>query len=443
MKKIFIPIVLWYLRMAAKLQLTKIKPTIVGVGGSSGKSSLTQLIKIVLQERYAVDSSKEKNSETGIPLHILNIHMEAFSYFNWLKAILLAPLRLLFYWPKTDMLIAEMGIDSPVEPKNMSYLLKIVTPTVGVVTNVSLEHSVYFEPFVDEINPEIKEQKILSLTAEQETLLLASLPEAGTAIVNLDDESIFAMRDKIQAKKITLSLSHEADLVGKDIHSNLSRFSMLLSYAGKNYPLVIGQPLPKHYAYEFLFAVAVGLAFDIPIEQSIVSLQKHFSLPAGRLSFFKGIHNSIIIDSSYNNATLPPVLDILDFMKEISGKRRKVVILGDMRELGEASQDMHEEVARKILQTVDFAVLIGPLSEKYMVPILKDADFPFENFPDVTSGKEAVLALIRPEDVVLVKGSQNTLFLERIVEMLLLDKKDVARLTRRGEFWDKKRSEVL
>lgn len=442
MKKFFTPFVLWYIRMCAKIQLQKMKPRIVGVGGSSGKSSLSKLISIVLQTNYTVDSSKEKNSETGIPLHILNIHMEKFSYFAWLKALVVAPFRLLFYWPKIDVFVAEMGIDSPVEPKNMSYLLKIIQPTIGVVTNISLEHSVYFEPYVDEIDPAKKQEKILALTAEQEVMLLTSLPEDGWAIVNSDDAEIVQRQNNITAQIMTVSLKKDADLVGKDIHNTLRTFSMQIVFQGKEYPLHINQPLPVHFAYEFLFAIGVGVSVGIPIEKCIAALQRNFSLPAGRLSFFKGIKDTIIIDSTYNNATLPPILDILDFMKEISGERRKVAIIGDMRELGQESEYHHEVVAKKITQTVDFAILIGPQLEKYAVPLLKKAHFPFENFPHASSAKSAIIQTIHKGDVILVKGSQNTLFLERIVEMLLEDKKDVEKLTRRGEFWDQKRSET-
>ncbi len=442
MKKLFTPFILWYIRMLAKIQLLKTKPLIVGVAGSSGKSSLSQLIATVLQTKYNVDSSKEKNSETGIPLHILNIHMKQFSYFAWLQVIFLAPFKIIFYWPKIDIFVAEMGIDSPVEPKNMSYLLKIIQPTIGVVTNISLEHSVYFEPYVDEIDPEKKQEQILQLTAEQETMLLLSLPEDGHAIVNLDDEKIRERQKSITAEQWTISLEKDADLVGKDIQNTLTHFAMTIVFQGKESSLTISQPLPKHFAYEFLLAIGVGLALDLSMEDCIDSLQKHFSLPPGRLSFFTGIKNTTIIDSTYNNATLPPVLDILDFLKEIAGKRRKIAIIGDMRELGEESEYHHVELAKKLIETVDFAILIGPQLEKYAVPLLTKANVPFENFPHVTSATGAIQKTIHEGDIILVKGSQNTLFLERVVEMLLAEKKDIAKLTRRGEFWDKKRSET-
>lgn len=443
MKKIFIPVILLYLRLAARLQLAKQHPKIIGIAGSSGKTSLVKLIGDMLSEKYRVLQTSGQNSEIGLPLHIVGLEIGDNSFFDWVRILLLIPFQLLFNWKTYDVFVAEMGIDSPVEPKNMSYLLKIIRPTIAVVTNVSLEHSVYFEPFVDEVNPDTKAQKILELTAEQETMPLTAAYSTDVAVVNLDDALIAKAAERISAHRITISLSQEADLIAKNIVSDLSSFHMTIIAEGKEYALVIGQPLPKHFAYELLLALAVGNAMEFSIEQAIALLQKHFSLPAGRLSFFNGIYGTTIIDSTYNNATLPPILDILDFVKEISGKRRKVAIIGDMRELGEEAEDAHKAVAEKLLETVDFAILIGPLSEQYIAPILEKEHFFYEDFPDVTSSKKAILNLIQENDVILVKGSQNTLFLERIVEMLLENKKDSEKLTRRGAFWDKKRSESL
>lgn len=441
-RKALVFIILWYLRIAAKIQLLKTKPKIIGIAGSSGKTSLAQLTVGMLCEKYQVHYTQGRNSETGVPLDILDIHMNDVSIFSWLITMLLVPVQLIRNWKKYDYFVVEMGIDSPVEPRNMSYLLKIVEPTIATVTNVTLEHAVYFEPYIKEVNPEEKKKKILDMIAREETMVLTMLDGNEKAVVNLDDPCIAQVLQQIDAQKITISLARDADLVGKDIESSLTKFSMVISYQQKNYFLTIQQGLPKHYAYDFLLAIGIGLLCDMSIEECIAGLQKHFTLPAGRLSIFQGIKNTILIDSTYNNATPQPILDILQFVKDAAGTKRKVAIIGDLRELGEESQDIHEAVAQQIVKTVDFAILIGPLCEQFMVPILRSESFPFENFPDFSSSKEAILDRIQEGDIVLVKGSQNTLFLERVVEMLLANKEDKEKLTRRGKLWDKKREET-
>src|SRR5258706_13918145 len=187
MKHILVNLALAYLRIAARIQLAKVKPKIIGIAGSSGKSSLVQLAYGMLSEKFTAKQSLGKNSETGLPLDILDIHMTGFGILNWLVAFLKVPRQLLTNWKTYEYYIAEMGIDSPVEPKNMSYLLSFLDPQIAVVPNVSLEHSVYFEPYIDEIDPLLKSEKILELTAREETMLLTNLSKEGSAILNIDD----------------------------------------------------------------------------------------------------------------------------------------------------------------------------------------------------------------------------------------------------------------
>jgi len=445
MKKRVSLFVLWYLRFFARLQLAKIKPLIIGVGGASGKTSLANFIHIVLENKFRVKQGKGKNSETGIPLEILGLQLKNYSHREWLKVMLFALVKVLTDWKKYDIYVAEMGIDSPVEPKNMSYLLKIVKPDIGVLTNISLEHSIYFDALISE-EDELKRQKqILKLTAEQEGLLLTCLSENQTAVLNIDDENIHALQEKVKAKITTVSQKDPAaDFKIETIKNFVDKFVLHFKNEGKDYEIKIANPLPAHFGYSFLLTIAVAKAAGVSITDSIASLENGFSLPPGRMSVFKGIKNTVLIDSSYNNATLGPMLDLLSFVAEVGKPRRRVGIIGDMRELGTMSKLVHEKVAEKILETLDLAILIGPLSQQYILPILKKHDFPAAySFLNFTSAKSTILEQIKPKDMILVKGSQNTLFLERAVEMLLSSSQDKDRLCRRGEYWDKIREKSL
>lgn len=441
---LLIKFVLWYLRIFAKIQLFKIKPFVIGVGGASGKTSLSNFIYLILSKKFKVKQGKGKNSETGIPLDILNLHIKNYTKLDWFKVFILAPFKILFDWNKFDVYIAEMGIDSPVEPKNMSYLLKIIKPNTGVLTNISHEHSQYFDPLIDNINPKDRSQDLLELTASQEGLLLTSLDSKGYAVLNIDDESIENLKKNIYSNKITVSTKiKSADYFIENIQNFVDKFLVTFTYSGKQYKISIANPLPKHFAYSFVLAIAVSLTKGIKIETAIEILQKNFSLPPGRMTVFKGIKNTILIDSSYNNATLTPILDLLDFVYDIGKQRRRVGIIGDMRELGTMSKSLHEQVAEKILKTLDLVILIGPLTQKYIEPILKKNEFESFSYINFTQSKETILEKIKPKDIILVKGSQNTLFLERVVEMLLQEKEEKERLCRRGEFWDKIREKSL
>lgn len=426
------------------MQLRKINPFIIGVGGASGKTSLSNFIALILEKEYKVKQGKGKNSETGIPLDILNLSITTNSLLDWIRLLTLSLLRVLFDYRKFEIYVAEMGIDSPLEPKNMSYLLKIVKPTVGVLTNISFEHSQQFDPLVDAKSISERKEDILELTAKQEGLLLTTLPKEGFAVLNLDDENIANLKSEITATCITVSaVNKDAVFYIEKIQNFVDKFLVVFVHNGKRYKIEIANPLPKHFAYSFLLSIAVVSTKGVEIRNAINALQSDFSLPSGRMTVFKGIKDTILLDSSYNNATLTPILDLLDFVFEIGKQRRRVGIIGDMRELGTMSKALHEQVANKILTTLDFAIIIGPLSQKYIEPILRKNKFEFLSYSSFSQSKQAILENIKPKDIILIKGSQNTLFLERVVEMLLQNKEDVKRLCRRGEFWEKIRAKTL
>jgi UDP-N-acetylmuramoyl-tripeptide--D-alanyl-D-alanine ligase len=186
-------------------------------------------------------------------------------------------------------------------------------------------------------------------------------------------------------------------------------------------------------------AIALGNREGVDIQSAIDSLEKNFSLPPGRASVFKGVKNTLVIDSSYNSS-LDAAMGMLDFLSSLGQGKRKVAIIGDMRELGKMSGPLHEKLAEKIVENSDFAILIGPLTTQFVEPVLKSKDFPYKSFKNFTEVKNELLSLIRSGDAILIKSSQNTLFLERVTGVLLDDKLDVKNLPRRGEYWNKIRS---
>lgn len=441
MKKILVNLYLSYIRFFAKQKLGLMKPLIIGIGGASGKSSLAAFVASVLNQKYKIKTSQGKNSETGIPLDILGIGIKDYSLLSWFKIALLIPFKFLPGSLKFDIYIAEMGIDSPNPPKNMEYLLRILRPSIAVVTNISIEHSLYFDPLVKIGDEKVRKKEILDLIAREEGLLLKSLSESGKAIVNLDDKYIKNLLP-LGSKSITVSAKDKSsDFYIYDIFQDLGIFKVKFLFLKENYEITINQPLPRYFAATLILAIAVCFACGISVKNSIKLLEKNFSLPPGRFSVFAGIRNSIIIDSSYNSS-LESAAGAIAAIKDISGKRRKVGVLGDMRELGSLSKIQHEKLSEAVLKNMDFSIIIGPLMTKYVAPVLGKHNFKHLAFDNYRLAENEIIKSIQEEDIVLVKGSQNTLFLERAVELLLDNKRDSAKLCRRGKFWDKKRNEA-
>lgn len=456
-----------YLRFLAKLQLAKIKPDIIGITGSAGKSSVRDAVHLILKTKYKCKVTGKANSESGIPLDILGLEMHNYSILEWIRVAILAPIKLLTNWEKYDKYIVEMGIDSPDEPKNMSYLLTILQPRVGVFINAAAVHSEPFDKLVMEKDPEKRLPLIIKRIADEKGKMIESLPEDGCAVLNLDDNNVREFVGKTKAEIYGVCRDNPCGCPGtgtrpvptdnvifKNVQYNLNGFSCDFEYHGleeweKNLPAqhleFPDQILGPQYGTTFALAIAVGLANEIAFNDCVNALRR-YKLSPGRMTLLRGIKDSWIVDSSYNAST-EPMLAALDVLEKAGVGRRKIAVLGDMREMGAEAKLSHEIIAEKTVQVADEIILVGPLMKEFFIPKAGFLGFNeskihwFENSAQATDfAKE----LIQGGEVVLVKGSQNTIFLERVVEELMLEKdKADDLLCRRGEYWEKCRDNVV
>ena len=368
LRAVFSWFILRYLRFFAQWQLKKIRPDIVGVTGSVGKTSTTLAVGAILKTKYKTKICSGMNSESGIPLNILGLKLTDYSAWDWLKVILLAPVMVLVDWHKYEKYVVEMGVDEPKAPKNMGYLLTIVRPRVGVFLNVAAVHTQQFGN--------------VEAIAQEKGKLIRQLPGNGIAILNRNDPLVWQWSKKTKAQVIPFT-DDAAAVVGK----------------------VFG-----------------------------INEQVDFKLPPGRMSLIEGIKNSLIIDSSYN-ASRESILKALGVLAGYKG-RRKIAVLGDMRELGDLAKQEHEAVAEAASKIADVIVTVGPLTKQYL-----GEKYSFMSSRE--AGRFIKDKLIQEGDVILVKGSQNTVFLEVVVEMLMQHPEQANELLcRRGKYWDKIRAAI-
>jgi UDP-N-acetylmuramoyl-tripeptide--D-alanyl-D-alanine ligase len=378
-----------YLRFFARLQLQKIKllnPNLVTVGitGSAGKTSTLLACEAALKPNFKVKTNYGGNSETGLPLNILGIKNPDYSLLSWLKVALLIPLKFLTNWQIYDIYLLEMGIDSPHSPKNMSFLLSIIIPDIGIFLNVTPVHLENFSS-LDEIA--LEKSKLVN--------------SAKIAIINSTDPLV----KKYTKNKKIISI--------KPLKINIPNFY-----------------LPD--IYQISLGAATTLAKYLKVDQktAVTNLQNNFTLPPGRSSVFKGLNNSTIIDSSYNSSPLA-TLEMLNFLATF--KSPKIALLGDMRELGKASKKSHQEIYQKALKSADIIISVGPQTSRYFGLKAKKflywwqaANYLKNNLPQNAT--------------ILIKGSQNTIFLEEIVKELLKNPKDSKKICRQSPYWLKIKS---
>ncbi len=442
--------VLFWLRFWARLHYKKYAPDVIGITGSAGKTSCKNAVFAILKDKYVTKVSYKANSESGLPLDILEIHPKDFTVLDWLRMCLLAPWRFLTLWKPYEKYIVEMGIDSLTPPKNMEYLLTIIRPRTAIFLNALNAHAQGFENNDPSLLANRQEEAqnnhaITQKIAAEKGKLIQSLPSNGLAILNANDGNVWAFRKKTKATVMGFSdeKASGVDVVVKKWKVTLEGTKIEFLNTSEEKDIghldLSGYILPEHYAQVLAAALCLALDEDFSLQEGCDLLKQHFTIPRSRSSRLEGINGSAIIDSSYS-ASPGPVLDMLNLLSKLPGKR-KLALLGDMRELGALSRTAHESIVRKALEVCDRLYLVGPLMQDFGLPVCEaeDGQGRVRWFATAHLAGEALRAELTAGDVLLVKGSQNGIYLETTVEMVLKNKADADKLCRRGQFWNSQR----
>ncbi|MGC9048794.1 MAG: UDP-N-acetylmuramoyl-tripeptide--D-alanyl-D-alanine ligase [Patescibacteria group bacterium] len=433
MEKIVKKIVQKILRHLAVKVIRKYKPFIIGITGSVGKSSTKEAIYVVLKDKFRVRRSlKNYNNELGLPLTILGRMSPGKSLAGWLRVFWMA-IGSIWFLEKTypKILVLEMAAD---HPGDIKYLTKIAPCQVGVVTAIGPSHLEFFK----NIENVIKEKQII----------VSHLPSRGWAILNADDPRVLAMKEKAEAKILTFGLSEKADVraVEIEVEQDLSftdypkinglRFKM--KYSGSVVPVFLPKILNRSAIYSVLAAAAVGLIFDLNLIEISETL-KDFELPPGRMKPIIGFKNTLIIDDTYNSSPKATVaaLETLEEIKVFSGAK-KWVVLGDMLELGDSSENEHRKIGEIIAEKgFDYLLTFGQ-EVKYIAEGAKDSGMNEEKikiFDNQQNLSQFLKNNLSSGDVILVKGSQG-MRMENIVKEIMAEPQKARQLlVRQTEEW--------
>lgn len=389
MKKYLSHFVLNYIRFFAKLQLKKIEflqkgkhkqLDIVGITGSAGKSSTLFACQSIFPTNFKVKTNNGYNSESGLPLSLLDLKINDYSPLSWLKILILSPIKYLTNWQSYDVLILEMGIDSASWPKNMDYLLSVVKPNIGIFLNVNPVHLLFFSS-LDQI-------------AEQKAKLVN---QAKVAIINPLDKLVCQYTTNPNTLHLTPTNIKFNDFF-----------------------------LPSVHKVGFGAALTLAKLFNISYLSAIKNIQANFSLPPSRSSIIKGIKNTTIIDSSYNSSPLA-CQELLKFLSDFKTSK-KIAILGDMRELGKSTPFEHRRIYQLAIKSADIIISVGPLTKKYFGSKSKKFTYWWQ-------AVDYLKDVIQGDETILVKGSQNTIYLEELVKNILLNPADTDKLCRQSKYW--------
>jgi UDP-N-acetylmuramoyl-tripeptide--D-alanyl-D-alanine ligase len=434
------------IKIAAREVIRKNRPIIVGVTGSVGKSSFIYLLDSIMKEYKKTKTTFQGNSESGLPLEILGLRdrLHNYSLLNWLLIICLTPLAYLFHKFDYELLIAEMGIDSSRPPKNMSYLLGIVKPDVGVLLSVEPVHT---QQFAQELNYSIGDKdKILQAIAQEKGKIVTQLTNDSHAVINIDSPFIRALIPNISAHITTVGKSAEADYSLRNYRVSLRGTEFVVRNRENDYSIKIPNLwLAEEYGITLMSAVASAHILGMSITDIIAKVERGFIIPPGRMSILAGKNGSHIIDSSYNSS--PAALtSVLSIFRQIPVRGKRIAILGDMRELGPLTEEEHKKMVPHIAAAVDLVFLVGPLMRQFVYPELIKRRIPVEVFDQSLGLGKYLLQnnVIQADDVILIKGSQNNIFLEQTaLELMAKPEQAPQLLCRQSAYWEKTRQQFF
>jgi len=419
MKFFFRSIIGFVLTSRAKSFLKKHRTQIIAITGSVGKTSTKEAIYTLLKSKFDVATGKKGfNTEIGLSLAVLQEDESGFTSASaWLGI-----LKRAFFEKKIvhKKLILEMGAD---KPGDLRKLIKIAPPVIAVITNVNPVHLAKGQfRNIDEI-------------AKEKSTLVRHLPKSGLAILNADDPRVQSM--ETPAGKLTYGVNNDAMLMAGNISASSKMLKFSVAYRGHSHAFEV-PVIGEFQIYVLLPAIAVGLSMGMTLAECAEAL-KNLKTPQGRMNHIAGRNQSHIIDSSYNSSptTVIAALNVLGGLRA----KRKISALGMMNELGDMSYEAHITMGEKAAQVSDIIFAVGkeaPTIKKGAMSVgMKE-----ENIFTFFDSRDAGLALadkLESGDLVLVKGSQNMVRMERLVKEIMKEPDKASELLcRQGEAWEKR-----
>lgn len=351
----------------AKFYRDKLNIKVIGVTGSTGKTSTKDLLSAFLSGKYKVFKTKGNfNNDIGLPLMVLELDS---SY---------------------DIAILEMGMNNLNE---IHTLAKTATPDIGVITNIGLSHI-----------ENLKTQENI-LKAKME--ITDFFTKDNTLILNGEDKFLKTVESSTY-EVIKTGLNEKYSPWAKDIKVSEDSTSFVGVYNNKEYPFTLPM-VGAHNVLNGLLAFTVSLKFGLTYEEMIKGL-KNLEATSMRLEIQKCTKGRIINDCY--NASPDSMMVALDVLKD--SPNRRVAILGTMKELGEEAKKAHKEVGNYAQDKCDLLLACGEFKEEFKLGYNLNNGYYFNTKEELI---KALKTIIKEEDSILVKASRGEKFEEIVNEL--------------------------
>jgi UDP-N-acetylmuramoyl-tripeptide--D-alanyl-D-alanine ligase len=383
---------------------------VIAVAGSVGKTSTKLAIaKTLAANKKVMYQDGNYNDRLTVPLIFFGQGQPGmYNLFAWRKILRQNKQQLEKNYPY-DIVVVELGTDGPGQLEKFAYL----RPDLTVITAIADEHMEQFKTLdavaKEELKPIVYSEQIL---LNVDDIPGEYLPQTSHQAYGLQagDYTIAERKSvALQGQKLTFRLDG-----GKEITSEVA---------------VLGDQGAKIA----LAAVAVQDMLGLSVTQIKKSLSA-ITHVAGRMQILAGKRGSIIIDDTYN-ASPVAVEAALDVLYSTEAPQR-VAILGSMNELGADSPTLHSEIGGYCNpKKLDLVVTIGREAAKYLAPVAENQGCAVKTFMNPYEAGEYVAGQVKTGAVILAKGSQNGVFAEEAVKVLLANQSQARKLVRQSDYW--------
>ncbi len=345
----------------------KFHPRVVAITGSNGKTTVKEMVAKIASLKYKVLKSPESyNNDIGVPLTLLRLTSD------------------------TEILILEMEMN---QIGGTRLLCEMSLPDIGAITNISDTH--------------LEFMKTRGGVAREKRELLESLPSSGIAVLNGDDLKVAEIGKGFTFKKLTFGLREAFHFSAHRVNQSLESSLYLLNGRYRVY-----LPLPGIGSiYNSLCAIAIASALMIDLATAISALA-NFSPPPLRYQLINLKNYKILLDCY--NANPASMEEALKTITQIAPKRR-IGVLGDMKELGERSREFHYELGRRAAGYLDLLIALGEFAP-VLIAGAREEGMAKEKTYELNDADEVVallLDILKPYDTILIKGSR-AMNMERI-----------------------------
>lgn len=389
---------------------------IIGIVGSIGKTSTKFAVAQVLsQSRKVRFQEGNYNDLVSVPLIFFGLPMPSlFNPVAWLVTFIRIESQIRKQY-RYDTVIVELGTDGPGQIADFAAYLHL---DIAIVTAITPEHMEYF--------------KTMDAVAKEE-FSVARI--ADKLLVNTD---LCAKTHRPTHPQLISYGESKSDYQLVEPRFSMATATFSVTKEGEAWLHPTMEAVAKSELYSAVSAAAVAdiLGAD---KQSIVDGIAKIRPVSGRMQRLAGIKNSLILDESYN-ASPDAVKAALDSLYQMEAPQ-KIAVLGNMNELGAVSEQSHRDIGNYCEpKQLDLVVTIGPDANKFLAQAAEDKGCRVVRCQNPYDAGEVVQQHLAPKAVILVKGSQNNVYAEETVKMLLAEHGDAKLLVRQSRSWMAKKA---